>query len=196
MAFHRRRGGVRVPQGREVMIFLIFFVLVSCGHENRFGGGPGGMAFPSSSDSAQDFDGDLVGDQEEVQRGRDPKVADFPKVEAHFFTDYVMKVVYRELPEGEEGSFVIDTKRYKFREGGPFIRGESFKRSLKVAKVSPKSWGSFSRRQIHWVAPSSWGPHFYMKEVAPYKKYFDPEKFEILMATIESETFTQTPKRL
>lgn len=144
-------------------------------------------------DPESDFDGDLVRDVDEIKLGRNPKIADIPEVKIRFLQNYKIIATYKELATGKVGEFVIDTKvhqddpDFQYRVGEIFIRNESYKNAANVGKFSTHTWGEVQDHDLSWVSYPDVDSRFYSDKVLKYKRYFDPQNYEITNVAIDLE---------
>lgn len=147
---------------------------------------------PSTSPN-EDFDGDLMTNKDELAVGRNPNIANIPNVRVRFLQNYKITVKYKALADGKEGEFVIDTKThqdnpdFKYRVGEIFIRNESFNTAANIGKFSTHTWGDFNEHDLSWVSYPEADPRFYSDKVLTYKKYFNPDNYEITNISVNLE---------
>ncbi len=177
---------------------LLIFLLASCGFNSsdEAGGEPQvGQVDPlkPSTSPNEDFDGDLMSNKDELDIGRNPNIANIPNVRVRFLQNYKITVHYKSLADGNEGEFVIDTKThqdnpdFKYRVGEIFIRNESFNTAANVGKFSTHTWGDINEHDLTWVNYPEADPRFYSDKVLEYKKYFNPDAYEITNITVSLE---------
>ncbi|MCF8060728.1 MAG: hypothetical protein K9K67_15605 [Bacteriovoracaceae bacterium] len=141
----------------------------------------------------EDFDGDLIANKVEQDQGSSPLIANIPNIRMRFLQNYQIKIDYKNLADGSEKSFNINTNThqdnpdFKYRVGEVFIRNESFSTAASVGKFSSHSWGELKEHDLSWVNYPEVDPRFYSEKVLKYKPYFNQEDFEITNITISLE---------
>ena len=141
----------------------------------------------------EDHDGDFLTNEEEARLGTNPRVADLPDVRTRFIQNYKIQVDYKNLSNGEIGSFDIDTKihqddpGFKYRVGDLFVKKNSELEAARIGRYSNHSYGTFQETDYSWVSYPEVDPGFYAEKVLLYSKYFNPEKYEISNISIELE---------
>ena len=140
-----------------------------------------------------DSDGDLVLDVEEIKMGKNPLIANLPKLKVRFLQNYKIDTTYKELGTGAVGSFDIDTKvrdtdpDFKYRVGEIFIRDNSYKVAANVGKFESHSWGEIEEHDLSWVKYPEIDPTFFHEQSLLNRKYFEEDKFEIDTISITLE---------
>lgn len=105
--------------------------------------------------STADSDGDLVNNQDELDVGRNPLIADIPVVNTMFLQSYKVFVTY--LDENKEKTFVIDSAlsrnnpNYKYRVGDILIKEMSQRLSANIARFSSHSYGDYKAHDLTLV---------------------------------------------
>jgi len=93
-----------------------------------------------ANDTLKDSDGDKVTDLEEEKVGLNPKVADIPDIRVRFIQNYSLEAQFKNLTNGKEEKFTIDTKvgqddpDFKYRVGRIYIRDNALKNAANVGK--------------------------------------------------------------
>ena len=170
---------------------------------------------PAVSTSApkltQDSDGDGVTDTHEKAMGRDPLMADIPRVALNFASGYKITFHYRSRESGEEGHFVVDTtpakssSDYQKSVGIPLMRQNILQEAARIGRYrqdagAVQTWqmpstnllpdkaylqGEVPRlnlsRVLYPLAPAQ----LRLKTWNQYRPFFDPQNFELTEATIE-----------
>jgi hypothetical protein len=142
---------------------------------------------------SEDYDGDLVTNEQEQLQGRSPIIADIPSVRIRFLQNYKISFEYKSLSDGTIGNFEINTSThqdnpdFKYRVGEVFIRNESFNAAASIGKFSTHSWGNMNEHDLSWVSYPEADTRFYSEKVLKYKAYFNKEKFEITNISIVLE---------
>lgn len=122
--------------------------------------------------SSQDSDGDLVNDQEEINKGRSPYVADIPKVKVNFLQNYNIKQTYE-----DQTIFEIDTRTakddpdFKYRVGELFLKENSINNAAKLGRFSGVTWGNIRQEDYSWVKYPEIDEKFYFSKRAEYEDY-------------------------
>lgn len=142
---------------------------------------------------SDDYDGDLISNKMEQEQGNNPLIANIPNIRMRFLQNYQVKVDYKNLADGIENSFSINTNThqdnpdFKYRVGKVFIRNESFNAAASVGKFSSHSWGEMKEHDLSWVNYPEADPRFYSEQVLKYKPYFNKEDFLVTNITITLE---------
>ncbi len=178
------------------MMIFISIMLTSCGFNSSEDETTGGEQVTSTSELSKkdDSDGDLISNEDELNMGRNPLLADIPELRVRFLQNYKIIGKAKNLATGEMEEFSIDTRvgrdnpDFKYRVGRVFIRDESYKQGAKVGRYSGHSYGETQEHDLSWVKYPDVDPTFYLKQVMDHKKYFDKEKYEIesISAYLES----------
>ncbi len=140
-----------------------------------------------------DSDGDLISDIDEKGVGRNPKIANIPKIRIRFLQNYKISVFYTDLRTKKEGSFVIDTKiggnspHFKYRIGNLFLRDSSYKSAATIGKFSGHSHGEHFDHDLSWVKYPEIDEKFFQEKVLLYSKYFNEDFYEITNVKIQLE---------
>lgn len=136
--------------------------------------------------SNQDSDGDLVNDQEEINKGRSPYVADIPKVKVNFLQNYNIKQTYE-----DQTIFEIDTRTakddpdFKYRVGELFLKENSINNAAKLGRFSGVTWGNIRQEDYSWVKYPEIDEKFYFSKRAEYKN-FKKKKLSESQITLEN----------
>ena len=104
-----------VQIGEHMIIYPIFLlaILMSCGFSES---SDDSNSFPEDMHherllppliAEEDHDGDFLTNEEEARLGTNPRVADLPDVRTRFIQNYKIQVDYKNLSNGEIGSFDI-----------------------------------------------------------------------------------------
>jgi len=131
-----------------------------------------------------DFDGDLVSDEQESKQGTSPYLADLPNLKVRFLQNYKIEVAYKnEDPKRSDKAkllnFTIDTKvgrddpDFKYRVGRIFIRDKAYNDSAKVGQFADHSWGEIKQHDLSWIKYPKIDPTFFAKSVLDYKNIFN-----------------------
>lgn len=141
-----------------------------------------------------DSDGDFVEDSVEKQLGRNPNIADLPIIRTRFLQRFKISVTYKNLSNGKEGSFVIDTKdlsegpSFKYRVGSIFIRNNSLKSAAQIGRFSGHSHGEYNEHDFTWVSYPEIDSRFFLVQIMKYRKFFDSNRYNILNISLELES--------
>ena len=171
--------GVFALKIRRIMNFLIPILLIllitSCGFVSS--DDEQGTAQTQEVDPlikglspSEDFDGDLISNKVEQEQGSNPLIANIPNIRMRFLQNYQVKFDYRNLADGIENTFSINTNThqdnpgFKYRVGEVFIRNESFNAAASVGKFSSHSWGEMKEHDLSWVNYPEADPRFILNK--------------------------------
>lgn len=146
-----------------------------------------------TNDQDKDSDGDFMTDREEIDLGRNPLIADIPEIRKRFLQHYKIIVTYKDLKNGEIGSFSIDTKRisddpsFKYRVGDIFFRKNSLKSAALIGRYSGHSHGEYQEHDFSWITYPEIDSRFFLEKTMRYRKYFDENKYLIENIRLEFE---------
>ncbi len=146
-----------------------------------------------ANDTLKDSDGDKVTDLEEEKVGRNPNLADIPDIRVRFIQNYSLEAQFKNLTNGKEEKFTIDTKvgqddpDFKYRVGRIFIRDNALKNAANIGKFSTHSWGEVEEHDLSWVKYPQLDKSFYSNQVLKYKKFFNKETYDYQTGSIKLE---------
>lgn len=177
---------------------LLLTILTSCGFsssddENTEKQTTRVDPFKPSTAPKEDFDGDLITNQEELNMGRNPYIADLPDTRVRFLQNYKIEVIYKNIETQEEGSFSIDTKlgandpTFKYRVGNVYLRDNSYKSAAMIGEFNTHSWGEYKKHDLSWVKYPDIDSRFFQSNVMKYSQFFNSDKYEISNVIVELE---------
>lgn len=180
-------------------IFLTFAVAIlsSCGFNSSDedkGGTSIGTQDIDSLQESNDSDGDLVNDKKEAELGRNPFVADLPKVKAQFLQDYRIKVLFK-----DESLFEINTEiarddpDFKYRVGDLFLKENSLQNAAKFGRFSGVSWGDIKQQDFSWVKYPKVDERYYFDKKREYSQFKGKEIREIEITLENSLKLVESP---
>ncbi len=178
---------------KKNILILLFMTFVSCGFSSSEESGTSIQRNNLEFNKGNDFDGDLMTNEEELAIGRNPLIADIPDIRVRFLQNYKISVFYKSLEDEKEGSFQIDTKigsnnpDFKYRVGNVFLRENSYKAAASIGKFLNHSWGNYKDHDLTWVKYPDIDQRFFQENVMKYSKYFNEEVFLIMNVVIELE---------
>lgn len=165
-----------------VMASLCLFGACSFKNGDGAGGGSGGSIATTSDlkvDPNGDSDGDGVTDQEELNLGRNPFVADLPELKIRFLQNYKIELSYHKIGSDKIESFVVDTKvndtdpDYKFRVGKVFARSHAMKTAASFGRFSSHSSGKIEEKDYSWVSYPELDPKFFNQKALEFRTILD-----------------------
>ena len=156
----------------------------ACGFKTESGpvGTPAKAISEQKIDPNADSDGDGVKDQEEINQGRNPFVAELPELKVMFLQNYKIEVFYHHKdsdPVKDQKSFVINTNvkdtnpDFKFRVGNVFARNHALKTAASFGRFSSHSPGVFTEHDLSWVSFPDIDPRFFHAEAIKYRNIFN-----------------------
>jgi len=181
------------------ILSILLILTNSCGFK---GAEEENVSNNSQIQSHNDFDGDLILNEDELNQGTNPYIADLPNLKVRFLQNYKIQVNYKindprrtdtskkegespNLPNEEIFNFEIDTKvgrddpDFKYRVGRIFIRDKAFNDSAKVGQFTDHSWGEIREHDLTWVKYPKVDTSFFGKTVLDYKQIFNKENLVI-----------------
>ncbi len=132
-------------------------------------------------DPNADSDGDGVKDQDELNQGRNPFVAELPDLKVRFLQNYKIEVFYHPLsgdPIKDQKSFVINTDvkdtnpDFKFRVGNVFARNHALMTAASFGRFSSHTSGTFTEHDLSWVSYPKIDPKFFHAEAIKNRDVF------------------------
>jgi len=192
---------------RNYILLLISITLFSCGFK---GSQEDTVVGSSQLQSNNDYDGDLILNEEETNFGTNPYIADLPSLKVRFLQNYKIQVDYKinnprrtdtsnlevdpTLPDENVLNFVIDTKvgkddpDFKYRVGRIFIRDKAFNDSAKIGQFADHSWGEIKEHDLSWVKYPKVDSTFFAKTVLDYKTLLTAPNVDIknIKASLEN----------
>lgn len=159
----------------KYLLIMCLALIVSCGFSSSDEEGQQEEAITEELNTYrgnQDSDGDLMSDQEEIDKGRSPYVADIPKVKVNFLQNYNIKQIY------DDGTiFEIDTRTakddpdFKYRIGRVFLKENSINNAAKLGRFSGVTWGTIRQEDYSWVKFPEIDEKFYFSKRVQYDGY-------------------------
>ena len=172
----------------KLIILLIVFT-VSCITKNGIVQDPiSQMKSLSYNPFTFDSDGDKVLDQNELNAGRHPFIADLPQIDLRFLQNYSISIIY--LEDGEEKEFKIDTRplrgqaNFKYRVGDILIRNESFNQAAKIGIYNNHHTAEITDNDLTLIKYPSIDKKFYLKTMNDFKEKINEENITIENITI------------
>ncbi|MEA9358455.1 hypothetical protein SHI21_19620 [Bacteriovorax sp. PP10] len=126
-----------------------------------------------------DSDGDGVIDQEELNVGRNPFLADLPDLKVRFLQNYKIEISYHKIGSDKVVSFVVDTKvndtdpDYKFRVGKVFARSHALRAAASFGRFSSHSSGKIEEKDYSWVSYPELDPKFFNQKALEFRTILD-----------------------
>lgn len=173
----------------KLIIMLMSLFIVSCSFKSSKDDNKGTRSVNELKPSdlkKMDSDGDLISDYEEMERGLDPLVANFPKLSVNFLQDYSIKVLFE-----DESEFLIDTKiardnpDFKYRIGELFLRENSHNNAAKYGRFSGVSTGEIKQQDYTWVKYPDIDKDYYFSKTREYK-YWSKNKVKESSINLEN----------
>lgn len=137
-----------------------------------------------------DSDGDGMKDQEELNQGRNPFLADLPILDIKFLQNFKITGIY----DGKEkGQFTIDTKvgesdpDFKYRVGHIFARHNTYKNAASIGVFSTHNYGEIAKHDLSWVKYPDIDPIFFHNESLKNRKYLDEKNYQLNSLSIDLE---------
>ena len=127
-----------------------------------------------------------LANQEEINKGRSPYVADIPKVKVNFLQNYNIKQTYE-----DQTIFEIDTRTakddpdFKYRVGELFLKENSINNAAKLGRFSGVTWGNIGQEDYSWVKYPDIDEKFYFSKRAEYEE-FKKKKISESQITLEN----------
>ncbi len=166
---------------------LCLFSACSFKSENGGGDGGGGMTATSNElkiDPNADSDGDSVLDGEEINRGRNPFVAELPDLKVRFLQNYKIEVTYHDKNADsvkDQKTIIINTDikdtnpDFKFRVGNVFARNHAKKTAASFGRFSSHSSGTFEEHDLSWVSYPELDPKFFHAKALQHREVFNDQ---------------------
>lgn len=166
---------------KKLLLVLASMVFVSCSFKSDGGSAPA----PSESvtalkvDPMGDSDGDGLKDQEELNVGRNPFVADLPDLKIRFLQNYKVEVTYHKVGSDKSERFVVDTKvkdtdpDYKYRVGKVFARAHALRTAASFGRFSSHSAGKIEEKDYSWVSYPELDPKFFNQKALEFRTILD-----------------------
>ncbi len=126
-------------------------------------------------DPTGDSDGDGYLDQEEVNSGKNPFVADLPDLKVRFLQSYKIEVSYH-MPDQASYKYVFDTNvestdpDFKYRVGKVFARGHALKTAASFGKFSSHTAGKIEERDYSWVSYPEIDPKLFNEKAIQFRE--------------------------
>ncbi len=136
--------------------------------------GGGTISAPTNIDS----DGDTVLDQEERNLGRNPYIADIPRLDIRFLQNFSIVGSYKAVNGKAKGQFKIDTTigeadpDFKYRVGSIFARHNAYNKAASIGVFSTHNYGAIREFDLSWVKYPEIDPTFFHREALKNRKYF------------------------
>ena len=121
-----------------------------------------------------DSDGDSVTDQDELNQGRSPFIADLPEIRVQFLQNYSITIHYLEKDEQKE--FKIDTQiargqaKFQYQVGGLMAHHLAIREAAKIGAYHTHHFGGFAEQDLTWIQYPHIDEKFYLKAMSK----FDP----------------------
>ena len=165
----------------NVLLVISFLIFSSCSFKSE---NPSANNFFESVttlkvDPLGDSDGDGHNDQEEMNLGRNPFVADLPDLKIRFLQSYNIKVTYHKIGNDKVEHFVIDTKindtdpDYKYRVGKVFARAYALKTAASFGRFSSHSAGKIEEKDYSWISYPELDPKFFNQKALEFRSIID-----------------------
>jgi hypothetical protein len=166
--------------GGSMYIFCVLLLLVSACSFKPENLNSNNLVKSNSSLNSEngDSDGDMVNDEVEVARGRNPLVADIPILKVNFLQNYKIQVSANKTNNNLKETFVIDTKvlqneaGFKYRIGKQFSREIALNTAASNAKFSGHSVGKIENHDFSWIKYPELTPDIYSKEILKNIHFF------------------------
>lgn len=158
---------------------LFLFGACSFKNANETSAIPTGSATELRVDPNGDSDGDGVADQEEINLGRNPFVAELPELKTRFLQNYKIELSYHKVGSDKIESFVVDTKvndtdpDYKFRVGKVFARSHALRTAASFGRFSSHSTGKIEEKDYSWVSYPEIDPKFFNQKALEFRAVLD-----------------------
>ncbi|MCY4524045.1 MAG: hypothetical protein OXB84_04830, partial [Halobacteriovoraceae bacterium] len=174
------------------LYFILLILFNSCSSKNGLVQDPLGKGYLYAYDpSIIDSDGDYLKDQEEMDRGRNPFIADLPPIDIKFLTNYSIVIDYQE--ENRRKQFKVETQNirgqagFKYNVGDILIREESFKQAAIIGAYDNHHMGEISDKDLTLVKYPAVDKKFFLKTVSDFKEKITEEDFNPQNITIKME---------
>ena len=182
----------------KCLLIMCLTLLASCGFnssdEDKGGASETHTQSLNTLQASNDSDGDLVNDKKEAELGRNPFVADLPKIKAQFLQDYRIKVLFQ-----DESVFEINTETakddpdFKYRVGDLFLKENSLNNAAKFGRFSGVSWGDIKQQDYSWVKYPKVDERYYFDKKREYSQFIDKEIREIEIRLENSLKLVESP---
>lgn len=181
-----------------LLLLTLISTLTSCGFRDSETADSKNVTNENSqlkaSDSySSDFDGDLVSDGKEKELGRNPIIADLPKLNVRFLQNYTISGNFLNKSTNEINSLEIKTNKsqddadFNFRVGSLFIRDHAYKNAGKIAKYANHSYTSITEKDFTWVTYPKMPSDFVASAMLSISKFKDQDNYETQELSIEIE---------
>lgn len=166
---------------RKILLIICLLIFSACSFKHSESLDSNKSISTLKINSNGDTDGDGVTDQEEINRGSNPFIADLPELKVRFLQNYKIEIFYHQKdsdPVKDQKTVVINTNikdtnpDFKFRVGNVFARLHSNKIAASFGRFSSHSSGVIEDRDLSWVSYPELDPKFFNSISLQYRDVF------------------------
>jgi hypothetical protein len=148
-----------------IPILLSFIFLFSCGFnsndDEQSASGVDPVITINELDPYSDYDGDLVNNQEELNLGRNPYIADVPEINFKFMRQFTLKSLEKTLIDSQRD---IIAKKHDYRVGDYLIKEISQKATTRFARFGGVVEGEFEEVDLTRIRYPKFSKNFLLEQ--------------------------------